>query len=360
MAALHGNRIPHGFWILPVLGLLGWAGIGKGGGFVAGLLLAALLIGSVLAAVHHAELVALRLGEPYGTLVLTLSVTIIELAMIVSLMLTGKPNPFLVRDTIQAVVILVVHGIAGACIVVGALRHREQEFSTSGAGAFLAVLMPMVALVLILPNHTLTTLGPYYSNRQLAFVGVTCLALYLVFLFVQTVRHREYFLPAVDDASAEHASPPSASIAGIAGLLLVLSLTAVVLLAKSLAPSIETGIAAAGAPVKLAGVVVAAIVLMPETGAAIGAARRNRLQTSINLALGSAIASIGLTIPAVVAIALWFNLPLALGVDSGGTVLLVLSFLMAMLTYGQGRTNLLAGFVHLVLLACYVFLIFEP
>jgi Ca2+:H+ antiporter len=360
MAVLHGNRIPYGFWILPVLGLLGWAGIGKGGGLVAGLLLSALLIGSVLAAVHHAELVALRLGEPYGTLVLTLSVTIIELAMIVSLMLTGKPNPFLVRDTIQAVVILVVHGIAGACIVVGALRHREQEFSTSGAGAFLAVLMPMVALVLILPNHTLTTLGPYYSNRQLAFVAVTCLALYLVFLFVQTVRHREYFLPAVDDASAEHASPPSASIAGIAGLLLVLSLTAVVLLAKSLAPSIETGIAAAGAPVKLAGVVVAAIVLMPETGAAIGAARRNRLQTSINLALGSAIASIGLTIPAVVAIALWFNLPLALGVDSGGTVLLVLSFLMAMLTYGQGRTNLLAGFVHLVLLACYVFLIFEP
>jgi len=156
MAALHGDRIPYGFWILPVLGLLGWAGIGKGGGLVSGLLLAALLIGSVLAAVHHAELVALRLGEPYGTLVLTLAVTIIELAMIVSLMLTGKPSPFLVRDAVQAVVILVVHGIAGACIVVGALRHREQEFQTSGASAFLAVLMPMVALVLILPNHTLT------------------------------------------------------------------------------------------------------------------------------------------------------------------------------------------------------------
>jgi len=360
MAALHGDRIPYGFWILPVLGLLGWAGIGKGGGLFAGLVLAALLIGSVLAAVHHAELVALRLGEPYGTLVLTLAVTIIELALIVSLMLTGEPNPFLVRDTIQAVVILVVHGIAGACIVVGALRHREQEFSTSGASAFLAVLMPMVALVLILPNHTLTTLGPYYSNRQLAFVAVACLALYLVFLFVQTVRHREYFLPAVAGGSAAHASRPPARIAGVAGLLLVLSLTVVVLLAKSLAPSIETGIAAAGAPVRLAGVVVAAIVLMPETGAAIGAARGNRLQTSINLALGSAVACIGLTIPAVVAISLWFNLPLALGVDSGGTVLLVLSFLMAMLTYGQGRTNLLAGFVHLVLLACYVFLIFEP
>jgi Ca2+:H+ antiporter len=360
MAAPHGHRIPYHFWILPLLGLLGWAGIGKGGGLFPGLLLAALLIGSVLAAVHHAELVALRLGEPYGTLVLTLAVTIIELALIVSLMLTGKPNPFLVRDTIQAVVLLVVHGIAGACIVVGALHHREQEFSTSGAGAFLAVLMPMVALVLILPNHTLTTLGPYYSSRQLAFVAVACFALYLVFLFVQTVRHREYFLPAVDDASAEHASLPPAHIAAIAGLLLILSLTAVVLLAKSLAPSIETGIAAVGAPVRLAGVVVAAIVLMPETGAAIAAARRNRLQTSINLALGSAVACIGLTIPSVVAISLWFSLPLALGVDSGGTVLLVLSFLMAMLTYGQGRTNLLAGFVHLVLLACYVFLIFEP
>jgi Ca2+:H+ antiporter len=360
MAALHGDRIPYGFWILPVLGLLGWAGIGKGGGLVAGLLLAALLIASVLSAVHHAELVALRLGEPYGTLVLTLSVTIIELAMIVSLMLTGDPNPFLVRDTVQAVVILVVHGIAGACIVVGALRHREQEFQTSGASAFLAVLMPMVALVLILPNHTATTLGPYYSNRQLAFVAVACSTLYLVFLFVQTVRHREYFLPAVADRPAAPASPPSARIAGIAALLLVLSLTAVVLLAKSLAPSIESGIEAAGAPSRLAGVIVAAIVLLPETGAAIAAARRNRLQTSINLALGSAVACIGLTIPAVVAISLWFNLPLALGVDSGGTVLLVLSFLMAMLTYGQGRTNLLAGFVHLVLLACYVFLIFEP
>ena len=148
--------------------------------------------------------------------------------------------------------------------------------------------------------------------------------------------------------------------AGIAALLLVLSLTVVVLLAKSLAPFIETGIAAVGAPSRLAGVIVAAIVLLPETGAAIGAAWGNRLQTSINLALGSAVACIGLTIPAVVAIALWFNLPLALGVDSGGTVLLVLSFLMAMLTYGQGRTNLLAGFVHLVLLACYVFLTFEP
>src|ERR1700739_2495450 len=190
-------RITYGFWILPVLGLVAWAGIGQGGGVFAGLLLAALLIGRGVAAVHHAELVALRLGEPYGTLVLTLSVTIIELAMIVSLMLSGEPNPFLVRDTVQAVVILVVHGIAGACIVVGALRHREQEFQTSGASAFLAVLMPMVALVLILPNHTLTTSGPYYSYRQLAFVAVACSALYLVFLFVQTVRHREYFLPAV-------------------------------------------------------------------------------------------------------------------------------------------------------------------
>jgi Ca2+:H+ antiporter len=361
MAALHEDRIPYHFWILPVLGLLGWAGIGKGGGLFAGLALAALLIGSVLAAVHHAELIALRLGEPYGTLVLTLSVTIIELAMIVSLMLTGEPNPFLVRDAVQAVVVLVVHGIAGACIVIGALRHREQEFNTPGASAFLSVLMPMVALVLILPNHTLTTLGPYYSNRQLVFVAVACLALYLVFLFVQTVRHREYFLPTVADGrAAGHASPPPARIAAVAGLLLVLSLTAVVLLAKSLAPSIESGIAAIGAPVRLAGVVVAAIVLMPETGAAIGAARGDRLQTSINLALGSAVACIGLTIPSVVAISLWFNLPLALGVDSGGTVLLVLSFLMAMLTYGQGRTNLLAGFVHLVLLACYVFLIFEP
>ena len=320
-----------------------------------------LLIGSVMVAVHHAELVALWLGEPYGTLVLTLAVTIIELSLIVSLMLTGDPNPSLVRDTVLAVVMLVLNGLAGICIVAGTLRHREQEYQTLGANAFLAVLMPMAVLVLVLPNYTLATPGPYYSKLQLIFVGSICLALYLVFLFVQTVRHQDYFVP-TGGIETEHAAAPSARIGAISGGLLVLSLVAVILLAKLLAPFIERSIVAAGAPFKLAGVIVAAIVLLPEFFAALRAAQRNQLQTSINLALGSAVACIGLTVPAVTVIAIWLGQPLALGIDNAATVLLVLSFLVAILTYGQGRTNLLAGFVHLVLLASYIFMIFarEP
>jgi Ca2+:H+ antiporter len=253
----------------------------------------------------------------------------------------------------------VLHGVAGICIVAGTLRHREQEFQTLGANAFLAVLIPMAVLVLVLPNFTETP-GPYYSGPQLIFVGVACLALYLVFLFVQTVRHREYFLsPAGEAADAIDATPP-ARIGAISAGLLVLSLGAVILLAKSLAPFIERGIASAGAPLRLAGVLVATIVLLPEFLTALRAARRNRLQTSINLALGSALACIGLTIPSVVVLATLLGQPLALGIDNQATVLLLLSFLVAMLTYGQGRTNLLSGFVHLVLLASYVFLIFAP
>ena len=358
MAATHTNRIAIWGWLIPLVALAAGAMIGKNDAWLAGVLLAVLLLASVMIAVHHAELVALWLGEPYGTLVLTLAVTIIELALIISLMLTGEPNPSLARDTVHAVVMLVLNGLAGICIVASTLRHREQEFQTLGANAFLAVLMPMAMLVLVLPNYTLATPGPYYSSLQLIFVGSTCFALYLVFLFVHTVRHQDYFVP-TGTIEAEHAAPP-ARIGAISGGLLVLSLVAVILLAKLLAPFIERSIVAAGAPFKLAGVIVAAIVLLPEFFAAMRAARRNQLQTSINLALGSAVACIGLTVPAVTVIATWLGQPLALGIDNESTLLLVLSFMVALHTYGQGRTNLLAGFVHLVLLASYVFLIFAP
>ncbi len=359
MAATHTDRISLHFWLIPPVALLAALLFGKGGGWATGAGLAVFLIGSVMVAVHHAELVALWLGEPYGTLVLTLAVTIIELSLIVSLMLTGEPNPGLPRDTVHAVVMLVLNGLAGICIVAGTLRHREQEFRTLGANAFLAVLTPMAILVLVMPNYTHTTPGPYYSELQLIFVGTACFALYLVFLFVQTVRHQDYFVPS-ETTDVEQYVAPSARLGAISGGLLVLSLVAVVLLAKLLAPFIERGIAALGAPFKLAGVVVAAIVLLPEFFAALRAARRNQLQTSINLALGSAVACIGLTVPAVAVLATWLDKPLALGIDNESTVLLGLSFLVAMLTYGQGRTNLLSGFVHLVLLASYVFLIFAP
>jgi Ca2+:H+ antiporter len=359
MAAPHTDRISIQGWLIPLIALVAVLVIGKSDAWIMGAVFAALLIGSVMMAVHHAELVALWLGEPYGTLVLTLAVTIIELSLIVSLMLTGKPSPGLARDTVHAVVMLVVNGLAGICIVAGTLRHREQEFQTLGASAFLAVLTPMAMFVLVLPNHTVATPGPYYSTLQLIFVGSMCFALYLVFLFVQTVRHQDYFVPA-GGVEADHAAAPPARIGAISGGLLLLTLVAVVLLAKLLAPFIERSIVAAGAPFKLAGVIVAAIVLLPECVAALRAARRNQLQTSINLALGSAVACIGLTVPAVTVIATWLGQPLALGIDNESTVLLLLSFLVAMLTYGQGRTNLLSGFVHLVLLASYVFLIFAP
>jgi Ca2+:H+ antiporter len=362
MAGARADRIPAVSWIVPVLGLAGWAFIGRGGGVAGSLAIAFLLIGSVLAAVHHAELVAVRLGDPMGTLVLTLAVTVIEVSLIVSMMLNEAPNPTLVRDTAHATVMLVVHGVAGLCIVVGALRHREQEFSTQGANAFLSVLMPMVVLVLVLPNFTVATPGPYYSTRQLQFVGAVCLALYAAFLFMQTVRHREYFLPLanLDDGHVHvHVIPPR-HIAVIAGALLLMALVVVVLLAEALAPAIEHSVAAFGAPDKVAGIIVACIVLLPETLAALAAARINRLQTSINIALGSAVASIGLTIPVIVVLVSWFGHELVLGLEPEAMVLLGLSLLMAIVTYGQGRTNLLAGIVHLVLLACFLFLTLNP
>ena len=346
-------------FLLPFAALLAALALGKTDNWAAGALCAVLLIAAVIAAVHHADVVAHWLGEPYGTLVLTLAVTIIELALIVSMMLTGKASETLVSDTIDAVVMLVLNGIAGICIVFGTLRHREQDFQTIGASAFLSVLMPMALLVLVLPNYAVTVPGPYYSHRQLVFVSAVCLALYLVFLFVQTVRHTEYFLSPQAHTADPHATP-SARRGLLGAALLVVSLIAVVLLAKLLAPFIDLGIAATGAPVKLAGVIIAAIVLLPEFMTALGAARRNQLQTSINLALGSALASIGLTMPAVAVITIWLDQPLALGIGSGPALLLILSFLVAILTYGQGRTNVLFGFVHLVLLASYVFMIFAP
>jgi len=354
-------RVPVWSVVMPLLGLLMWVGLGKSGHWAAGVVIAALLVGGVISAVRHAEAVALRVGEPFGTLVLTLSVTSIEVSLIVALMLNADPNPALVRDTMVAVVFLVVHGVAGLCIVVGTLRHREQEFRTAGASAFLTVLLPMVVLVLVLPNFTFSTSGPFYTPGQLAFVAVVCLLLYLSFLFVQTMRHRDYFLPASDAPAAREARPRISRFVFLASLaLLPVALVAVALLAKSMAVFIEDGLEAMRAPEKLTGVIVAAIVLAPETGAALRAAYGNRLQTSINVALGSALASIGLTVPVVAAISLGIGHQLNLGVEPGSMVLLSLSFLMAMLTYGRGSTNLLSGLVHLVLLACYVFLIFAP
>jgi len=331
---------------------------GAGGVLVAGALIVA-LVAAVLAAVHHAEVAALRVGEPFGAILLALAVTVIELGLIVSIMFGGQPEPTLMRDTIHAVVVLVLHGIAGLCIIVGGLRHREQEFRIQGAQAYLVVLLPMVAIVLVMPNYTTSAPGPYYTNVQLAFVSVACLLLWLAFTFVQTVRHREHFLPN-QPASAVPAARPTARLTAASLGLLLVALVAVVLLAKGVSPFIQGAVAGLGAPPALVGVIVAAIVLLPEAMTAVRAARDDQLQTSINLALGSGVASIGLTVPTVSLIAWWTGSPLALGVTPGGAVMLAVSFLMALITYGTGRASLLSGVVHVILLAAWLFLVVVP
>ncbi|HTN54494.1 MAG TPA: hypothetical protein VML50_18945 [Anaeromyxobacter sp.] len=322
----------------------------------------ALLVAAVLAAVHHAEVVAHRVGEPYGTLVLALAVTVIEVALIVSMMVAGGPAKApLARDTIFAAVMIICNGVVGLCLLVGGLRHREQSFRVEGAGPALAALVALATLSLVLPTFTTSAPGASYTASQLAFAAVASLALWGVFVFVQTVRHRDYFLPvgAPADESA-HAPPPSAGQAWTSFGLLFLSLIGVVGLAKVISPAIEAAVAAAGAPQAVIGIAIALIVLLPETAAAVRAALENRLQTSMNLALGSALASIGLTIPVVAAVAIAFHLPLVLGLDGKDLVLMALTFLVGGMTLGSGRTSMMQGAVHLVIFAAFLFLALVP
>ncbi len=341
--------------------VLGGALLGAAGGFWL-LLMTAALVAGVLAAVHHAEVVAHRVGEPYGTLVLALAITVIEVALIVSLMLSGGPQTTaLARDTVFAAVMLILNGIVGLCLLAGASRFKEQTFGLLGVSASLATLAAIAVLTLVLPNYTLTTPGPMYSPSQLGFVALVSLVLYGTFVLVQTVRHRDYFLPpgAGDDTDA-HAPPPGNRLAAASAALLLLSLVAVVLLAKALAPSIELFVDRVGAPKAVVGIIIAMVVLLPEGLAAYRAARANRLQTSLNLALGSALASIGLTIPAVAIVSLTTGWTLTLGLDIKSTVLLLLSLFICTLSLGTGRTTVLQGVVHLVLLATYLFTTIVP
>lgn len=355
-------RLPLWTVLAPIAGWLLLAGKAAGAGGYYAILLAMGLLAGVLAAVHHAEVVAHRVGEPLGTLVLAGAITAIEVALIVTLMLSGGPSTAaLARDTIFATVMIILNGIVGLCLLVGGRRYGEQRVSPLGVNAALSTLAAIVALTLILPNFTVTTPGPYYNARQLAFVALASVVLYGAFVFVQTVRHRDYFLPENDTASEHaHAAPPPLRVALISLGCLVAGLAAVVLLAKSISPLIESAVAAAGAPPALVGVIIALIVLLPEGLAALRAARADRLQTSLNLALGSALASIGLSIPAVAAVAIASGWPLALGIDAMSTVLLVLSLLIATLSLGTGRTTILQGVVHLVLFATYLFLTIVP
>lgn len=316
------------------------------------------LLGVVFACVHHADVIAHRTGEPYGTLVLTIAVTVIEVALILSIMLAGEGQPTLARETVFSVIMVVCNGVVGLCLILGGLRYGEQGFQLPGISAYLVVLMPLATLTLLLPTFTTSVPGPFYTPGQLGFVALATLLLYGVFLYVQTVRHRDFFLS--DQGDEAHGAPPPPRQVWESVVLLLVGLVAVVLLAKGVAGSIEKAVLTAGAPTEAIGLLVALLVLLPETVAALRAARRNELQKSLNLALGSSLATIGLTIPAVSLLALAIEVPLELGVDMQDATLLVLTFAVSIVTFGAGRTNILPGFVHLVLFAVFVFFVFVP
>src|SRR6202140_788428 len=330
----HGP-MPRSAWIFPALAVLLFAGaIALGitftpsaGGLVFAAVLLAILFGTVFRAVHHAEVIAERIGEPYGTLLLTLAVTIIEVALIATIMLGEKTVTTLARDTVFAVVMIVCNGLVGICILAGGLRYREQDVQVSGSNLYLSVLAVLATITLILPNYTLTTPGPVYSAGQLGFVSAVTILLYGVFLYTQTVRHRNYFVREVSGAVDDGAHPSNRTML-LSIVLLLVSLLAVVLLAKKFSQVVDAGAALMGAPPAFAGVLVALLILLPESVAAVAAARKEALQKSVNLALGSSLATIGLTIPAVAITAYARNKQLVLGLSPQEMVLLVLVHLV--------------------------------
>lgn len=319
------------------------------------------LIGSVLAAVHHAEVVAHRVGEPFGTLVLAIAVTVIEVSLIVSLMLSGGADTStLARDTVFAAIMIILTGIIGLCLLLGGFRYREQIFVKYGVSAALVTLTAITILTLVLPNYTVSIPGPFYNKSQLIFAAIISLVLYATFVMVQTVRHRHYFLPPDGKKEIEHEALPTKFAATLSFIFLIICLGVVVLLAKKLSPVIEQTVASLGAPQSLVGIIVAFVILLPEGLAAFRAARKNRLQTSLNLALGSALASIGLTIPAVALVSVLTGFSVTLGIDTKSTLLLILSLFTIMLSFGTGRTNVLQGVVLLVIFAVYLFTTIVP
>ncbi|MFJ3230425.1 calcium:proton antiporter [Streptomyces sp. NPDC086787] len=345
-----------------VLLVLTWGRRLPGGGVA---LVTVVLAGAVLAAVHHAEVVAHRVGEPFGSLVLAVAVTIIEVALIVTLMVDGgDKSATLARDTVFAAVMITCNGVVGLCLLVASLRHGTAVFNPEGTGAALATVATLATLSLVLPSFTTSKPGPQFSGAQLTFAALTSLILYGLFVATQTVRHRDYFLPITRQGEVitvdTHAAAPSARTAWISLGLLGLALIGVVGLAKGVSPAIESGVAAAGLNQAVVGVIIALLVLLPETIAALRSARRDRVQTSLNLALGSAMASIGLTIPVVALASIWLSGPLILGLGPTHMLLFALTIVVSSLTVVPGRATPLQGGVHLVLFAAYLELAVNP
>ena len=365
MKHLISTHWPHAAPFLAALVALYSWGQPLGWGLIAASSLALVL--AVLASVHHAEVIAHKVGEPYGTLVLALAVTIIEVALIVSIMLAdgasnnASPTASLPRDTIYAAIMIICNGVVGLCILLGGMRHREQSFRIEGAHSGLAALATLAGLVLVLPNYTTSSPEGTYTSSQLVFAALSSVALWAVYVFIQTVRHRDYFLPAMaQHDETVHAAPPSGWRTATSFVLLLIALITVVALAKWLSPSLEAGLRAVDAPVQMVGILIALLVLLPETLAALRAAHADRLQTSMNLALGSALASIGLTIPSVVALSVWLGLPLTLGLETKDNAMLALTFGVSSITLGSGRTHVMHGAIHLCLFAAFLFLTLVP
>lgn len=348
------KNIFHWTYIAPVIAWLFYLLIPTGTGTLVNLFAIVALIVNVLSAVHHAEVVAHKVGEPYGTIILAVAVTLLEASIIVSLMLTGGAGAdTYARDTLFAAVMIILNGILGISMLVGALKFKEQTFETKSVTIALVSLVSILVLTLILPNFTTSVAGPSYTTPQLIAVALSCILIYGSFIFTQTIRHRKYFLTGA--TGEEKAVTRMEAIISL--ILLLICLGVVILLAKSLSPVIESGIVAAKLPTALVGVAIAAIILLPEGIAAVRAAQRNQYQTSINLGLGSALASIGLSIPTVVIVCTIMDLPLVLGVDKKSIVLLGLSIFTVMLSLNKGRTNGLYAVVLLVNLMMYIFTI---
>lgn len=354
-----------GLWttVVPIAALVALAAMwGRDLGGVGLIAALALLGGAVIAAVHHAEVIAERVGEPYGSLVLAVAVTVIEVSLIVVLMVSsdsGKPT--LARDTVFAAIMITCNGIIGLAILTSTWRGGVARFNPAGSGAALASIIALAGLSLVLPTFTTSTPGPTFSSTQLTFAAIASLSLYLLYVFVQAVRHRDYFLPPPGtDTTPDDATPPRhGNVWASTGLLLV-ALVAVVGLGKVVSPSIEEAVADAGLPITVVAVAIALIVLLPESLAAWRSARRGQVQTSFNLAYGSAMASIGLTIPAV-ALASWIlDTQLQLGLGPVELVLLALTALISVLTLTPGRATLLQGGVHLAVFAGFLVLAFSP
>jgi len=321
-----------------------------------------LLIGSVFATLEHAEVVGARVGEPLGTLVLTIAVTIIEVAVMASLIEHGSDDPTEAREAVFSAIMIVCNGLVGLCLLLGGFRHGEQELQPMGASAYLAVLIALSVLTLILPDYTTSLSGPRLTHSQLAFIGTLSIVLYGAFLFIQTVRHRSYFLDARAAAMGHREDRPSIRRTILATLGLCASLSGVSILSEQVVPAMEDGLVWLGVKNSnaISGAALAMLVLLPESLNSIRAAARNALQTALNGALGSVVATIGLTVPAISLLSLVIGREIVFGLEDRDAVMLMLTLLLSVVSFGAGRTNVLTGLVHLVVFATYVFLLFVP